>query len=88
MATESSPLDAVDTAALGHVADAITAITGTAGESAAAQAAQLAAASRRVMYAALNYTATGQPRDRDALLAAVRDEVGQLWTPPATSSPA
>jgi hypothetical protein len=69
-------LDAVDTAALGHVADAVTAITGTAGEPAAAQAAQIAAASRRVMYAALNYTATGEPRDWDALLGAVRDEIG------------
>lgn len=68
--------DAVDVAALAAIADTITEITGNDDyDAVAAQAAQLGTASRRVMYAALCYTAGAEPRE--VLFSAVRDELAR-----------
>jgi hypothetical protein len=67
-------MDAIDTAALTAIAEAITEITGNDDyDSVSAQAAQIATASRRVMYAALCFTAGAEPRE--TLAAAVRNEI-------------
>jgi hypothetical protein len=71
-AARETIMDAIDTAALSAIAEAITEVTGNDDfDSTSAQAAQLAASSRRVMYAALCYTAGSEPRE--TLTAAVRD---------------